>query len=283
MTKILALSGRKQSGKNTAANYIIGTYLAALQIVQGSITVHPDTGALWITDFLGDPEVAGELDMDRKNPYAVAMFDKYINPYVKQYSFADLLKQEVCVNILGLTSDQCYGTNEQKNTPTHLKWEDMPGIITDKTMDYMDYDGKGLGDYHLKALRLTEHAEGPMTGRDVMQYVGTDLFRKMYYNVWATATLNKILRDDSSLAVITDCRFPNEVEAVQKAGGKVVRFTRDLFDKEDVHASETALDPENFDNNKFDFVIDNAKMTIREQNEALYDVLRPIDYVPENL
>ena len=137
-----------------------------------------------------------------------------------------------------------------KNTKTHLKWKDMPG----------------LGDH--------PNLSGPMTAREVMQFVGTDIFRKMYGDVWAEGTIKRILKEKTELAVICDCRFPNEVAAVQKAQGKVIRFTRSPY-REDQHASEVALD--NYDG--FDAILDNANMSISEQNQNLYEILRQWDYV----
>ena len=112
-----------------------------------------------------------------------------------------------------------------------------------------------------------------MTAREVMQVVGTDFFRALYPNVWADATIRKIQEDGSHIAIVADCRFPNEVEAIQNAGGKVVRLTRNSDDK-DAHISETALDKENFDWNKFDVLIQNDDMSVGEQNKKLYDQLK---------
>ena len=69
------------------------------------------------------------------------------------------------------------------------------------------------------------------------------------------------------MALVGDCRFPDEVEAVQQAGGKVIRLTRSLH--EDSHVSETALDT----HEGFDAVIDNQDMTIEEQSKALLNTL----------
>jgi hypothetical protein len=77
--------------------------------------------------------------------------------------------------------------------------------------------------------------------------------------------------------LFTDCRFPNEVEGVQSAGGKVIRFTRNPF--EDDHHSETALDEDKFDWKKFDWVLDNKEMTISEQNEAIYNKLVEWEFI----
>ena len=54
-------------------------------------------------------------------------------------------------------------------------------------------------------------------------------------------------------------------------GAKVVRLTKGRV--KDDHKSETELDESNFDWNKFDLVLDNKNMTIKESNEALLNKL----------
>jgi hypothetical protein len=162
---------------------------------------------------------------------------------VKIYNFADPLKKDICINILGLTEDQCYGNDMDKNTPTDIIW-----------------DGKYL------------------TAREVMQFVGTDLFRKMKNNVWADATIIKIKNEKPSLAIIADCRFPNEVQAVQQAGGIVIRLTRKPFDSD--HPSETALEKNNYDWNNFDIILDNKNLTTDEQKKILIPLLQQKGILP---
>lgn len=158
------------------------------------------------------------------------------NSNIKIYNFADLLKNDVCMNILGLTYDQCYGTDDQKNELTNNYW-----------------DGNQL------------------TAREVMQIIGTDIFRKMQLNVWADATLKRIEKEQPDLAIIADCRFPNEVEAVKNAKGTVIKLNRNPFNSN--HASETALDVKNFDNSKFDLVVFNQNLTIPQQTYAVLKFL----------
>lgn len=48
--------------------------------------------------------------------------------------------------------------------------------------------------------------------------------------------------------VLTDCRFPNEADAIRDAGGQIIRVNRPEFpDDGDPHPSETALDRNPFD------------------------------------
>ena len=62
-----------------------------------------------------------------------------------------------------------------------------------------------------------------------------------------------------------------EVEAVQKAGGKVVRLTRQIY--EDSHSSETALDEDKYDWKNFDAVVDNSGMGIKETNNSIQKLI----------
>ncbi len=267
--KILGFSGRKQSGKNTACNLVLGLELMKMGMVQGGIAV-TEKGKLWVSDIAGEKEHTGEFDFYNPHPLAVAFREDHICPYVKLYSFADLLKKEVCIRILGLTFEQCFGTDEEKDTYTSLKWEDMPGIwaIPEGHDDWKEESN------HL----LTKHLPGYMTAREVLQYVGTNIFRKMYGNVWSDATIRQIKTEGSLYAIASDVRFPNEVRVIQDAGGKVIRFTRNPAGDSDVHESETALDRENYDWDNFDSVIDNETMNVNEQNLATRDLLCSWDW-----
>ena len=151
------------------------------------------------------------------------------------YNFADPLKN-VCMDILGLSFEQCHGTDNQKNELVNC---------------YKDGN--------------------QMTARQVLQTVGTEFFRSIQNNVWADATIRRIQQDNPLVALIGDCRFPNEVEAIKKAGGTVIKLTRNLYNSD--HASETALDPENYDQSNFDLVVDNQNMTIEEQWKVVISYL----------
>ena len=110
-----------------------------------------------------------------------------------------------------------------------------------------------------------------MTAREVLQYVGTDVFRAMQHNVWSSATIRLIQKEQPDVALIADCRFPNEVEAVKNAGGVVLKLNRNLY--ESTHASETALDDNNYDQSNFDLVIANLEGSIEEKNNIIKNFL----------
>lgn len=72
------------------------------------------------------------------------------------------------------------------------------------------------------------------TPRLALQLLGTDLFRNQFHqDIWILS-LEKRLREIQNDIVVTDARFPNEVNMIRRAGGKVVRVKRgedpDWFD-----------------------------------------------------
>jgi hypothetical protein len=83
------------------------------------------------------------------------------------------------------------------------------------------------------------------TPREVLQYVGTDLFRAWIPDIWIKAALYYIDDNlsDCDLVVIPDCRFPNEAEAVKERGGRVYRVDRPSLGPTPAaaHESERAL------------------------------------------
>jgi len=104
--------------------------------------------------------------------------------------------------------------------------------------------------------------------RRTLQRLGTDAIRSLDDGFWVRAAMARVerlrtierasgwsgqtIREAGGLSVVvTDCRFPNEAEAIRQAGGVLVRVERPgatAASEEDLHPSETALDgfPEDF-------------------------------------
>ena len=118
-----------------------------------------------------------------------------------------------------------------------------------------------------------------LTPRWVLQHWGTEVCRYGFHDdIWIASLENK-LRHSEDDVVISDCRFPNEIAAIKRAGGQVVRVVRgpepewydaalafnrgengnmrwatskSQLNKLKIHASETA-----WVGTKFDAVLDN--------------------------
>lgn len=224
---ILGISGRKQAGKNTTANILHGIVLKQEGFIQ-DWTID----ALGHLNILNEDGLRGHFEITRKDEDFITWADNNMWPFVKIYSFADELKR-ICAELFNIPLECLYGTDEQKNQlQTHLLWENMPKAINSTFMKKI-----------IKApdaKRSFDWKEGPMTAREFMQFFGTDVCRKMYEPIWINFCIKKIQREQSALAIIADVRFPNEAKAIEQAGGKVVRLTREVYD--DSHSSESALD-----------------------------------------
>ena len=244
MTKIIAFSGKKRSGKNTACNFIYSLYMVNTEVFKdiwldnnGLICVKKqDDSTINSIDVQKYYMRIGDIDEE------VSAVIEYLSPTIKIYSFADSLKRDICMNILGLSYEQCYD-EDIKNTYTHIKWENIPEI---------------------------SYKRGYMTARDVMEYVGTNLFRKLYPECWMTSMSKHIALDKPKIALNNDTRFTNEVDYIKKNNGVVVRLTRNL--EKSTAAPEVALDPDKYDWSNFNYIIDNENISIKEQCDLLYPI-----------
>ncbi len=125
-----------------------------------------------------------------------------------RYAYADKLKR-VCQIIFGFDDSQLYG-NRKEHIDSY--WKVSP--------------------------------------RNMMQFVGTDLFRNQLNkilpddnnDIWIKSLEHDIENNINSNIVITDVRFPNEIESIRKHGGKIIKVTRSDLIYYDDHESERVDD-----------------------------------------
>jgi len=83
-----------------------------------------------------------------------------------------------------------------------------------------------------------------LTPRHAMQTLGTEWGRHCYPDVWIDYLLRKAAEDsnEGAFSIVTDVRFPNELEALVSRGMPVIRVTRPgVSITESKHSSENAL------------------------------------------
>ena len=121
---------------------------------------------------------------------------KYIKKYAKGFkkiyimSFADSLKDATAC-IFGFDRKMLEGS-----TPASRAWREQP------------------------LMYLSSKMNTTVTPRWLLQHIGTDILRKhLYDGIWVDSVINKIIKltvqEKNSLFVITDCRFRNEIKALQ--------------------------------------------------------------------
>ena len=105
-----------------------------------------------------------------------------------------------------------------------------------------------------------------MTVREVLQFVGTNLFRsQMEPDIWVQSVYRKEYGDDD-IVIVADCRFPNEA-AFAKEHGLLISVERNTGLGSDGHASETALD--DYDDYHYTVVNNGSFDELREKLDVI--------------
>ena len=261
---ILAISGRKGHGKDVVGKII--QYLTSESYKKGR-----------------DYET-----FIRKQTSNLDFEPHYISKWqIKK--FADKLKDIICL-LIGCSRDQLENESFKSKELGEEWWYwymELDGGYSPIILDYLTTTKKELKSY--EGLELIKP-----TARFLLQFIGTNLFRnQLHPEIWVNALMNeykplygyqttdsKITIGDISIPIlgldidkrifpnwiITDMRFPNEMEAVKKRGGITIRVNRPCdtcggsgyhkmscpVSKSGEHYSETALDSA-----EFDYVVDN--------------------------
>lgn len=298
---IIAISGKINSGKDLIGEIIL--YLTDRYY-------HSKVGGEASFENWGASNIhSSGYDIGHKSMYEVNNTDHFV---IKK--FADKLKDIVCI-LLGCTREQLED-EKFKNTELGEEWNkwcmENHWIHTDtieKEYYLTEEDAKWFRDsvknksYYAKAYKVK------MTPRLLLQLLGTDCGRQIIHpNIWVNALMSEYkgifnpekyylaesikdgLKPDYPNWIITDTRFPNELEAVKDKGGITIRVNRFMCSKcgntdnfeggndlcnecghfksnDKEHESETALD-----NAEFDYVIDNNG-TIEELIDKVREIL----------
>jgi hypothetical protein len=199
-----------------------------------------------------------------KNTFArfLREFAEEVGAVAGEYSCAALLKATASM-IFGVDRELFDGTDEQKNSETHLRWANVAPHLR-----------KAFGDQNVGEF---------VTVRELMQLYGTEAVRGVDPRAWANALRRKLVEvPDEILGLVTDVRFPEEFETIRDIGGLTVRIYRNVDGGDSAaHASEKALDI--YEDSLFDFVVpDDGNRTmddLREQARIFfYDRLREEPY-----
>ena len=176
---------------------------------------------------------------------------------VQRWAFADKLK-DAAADLFGVDRAKFDGTDLDKDSPTHLSWDDVSSAL------YLDFFGE----------------EAPInefiTHRELLQIFGTNACRGIMPNLWPEYLRRAIQESKAAVNVVTDARFPNEVEMLREMGGYIVRLYRNTGSNLATnHPSETALD--HLKDGWFDFVIkDQGNRSMGDLKESWRIILKNI-------
>ena len=269
MINLLAISGKIGSGKDTVAKII--QYL----IYENSNPEYPfdkDIEEYLLSDsFLFTPKgVRGLINIGVKSGWEIR-------------KFGGKLKQIVAL-LIGCTV-QDLEDQDFKSSPLGNEWirygyaDGFKHIYEDGVKTTVMINKECSKERYEEELRVNWQTayKHEFTSRELMQFIGTDLFRdKLLNNIWINALFadyighcnsqfclstkqcpdEHITKDCNAIYpnwIITDTRFPNELQAIKERDGIVIRINRNNIDTSSTHESETALD-----NAEFDYTLDNS-------------------------
>lgn len=282
MTQIIGIAGLKQSGKDTSCNYITMLKLAENGVCKNARI--NDQGKIEVSDIFGE-KIRNKDYFPLEAPYVnVDLLYNNEVQFCKKYALADALKSFL-ISTFGLEYNQLYGTDEEKNSKTHLRWQNMPGCILDKDFYKTEYF-KQMYDKDMVVVKIKEKLmdelgirmvkNGFMSAREVMQFFGTEVCRSMYENVWVDTLIRKIETDKPEVALVCDVRFDNEIKMLREKKAFVVGLTRDINHKKKGprHKSERV----NID--LCNVAIRNQTKTVEETNQLLYKAIKHLPGIP---
>lgn len=177
--------------------------------------------------------------------YQVSEYKDVSNYETKK--FADKLKEIICL-LIGCTRQQLEDRDFKDQELSQEWWYHKAGFVNadgseieQRLISYTEELTEEISIAHTSTLMK-------LTPRVMLQLLGTEAGRNIIHpNIWVNALFSTYTSESNW--VITDCRFPNEAEAIKQRGGKLIRLNR-IYDtpltEEQIaisqHPSETGLD-----------------------------------------
>ena len=206
---LIAISGRKQSGKDLVGKII--------QYLTSKSNVYP-------FDL--------KLDYSYRSDWQIK-------------KFADKLKDIICL-LINCTRDQLENESFKSKELGEEWWYwymEREGGYSPIILDYLTTTKKELKSYEgLELIKPTPRFLMQFVGTNLFR-------NQLHPEIWVNSLFTDYQPNNLIYPswCITDMRFLNEMEAVKKKGGITIRVNRNLEESKDQHESETELDNAEFD------------------------------------
>lgn len=234
---ILVFVGKMQSGKSSACNLIVGEIMKRTNLVP-EYKIDDDGDLIIPVDESGEV-VWGKFEPCRVDYDFTHWCKNNLWPNVKVFNFADPLK--LCAyHLFNIPLEKSYGSNEDKNSITHLVNENIA---------YLEKEKK----------------DKPLSVREVLERFAK-ICRDIDEDCFVNSVVKSIYGYNSKVSLVGDCRYPNEVNKMKEMGAKIIKLKRDPI-KSNSEAERAQL---KIDKDMFDLVID-SKVSLEEKNNILLE------------
>lgn len=251
--KIIGIAGSARAGKTTSANYIVGSKMLSMGMIDG-FSIDEEGKLFCQGDEIQEDETITKVtrEFNCKNNVRNPEFEMWAQqdlwPHVKVYSLADPLKFWL-MDTFGLTYDQCFGAD--KYSATDIEWERVEFLPRPP-------EQKGM-----------KRKKGPMTAREVMEVFGSCFIRQVKETTFIDALMAKMMRERPEIAIVDDVRADFEAGPIQEFGGKIIKLTRGLSKN---------ISEQTIDDIGPDATLDNKETSIEEANAQLLEILKGWEY-----
>ncbi len=239
----IIISGKLKSGMSTLAKMIATEYLNAA-IGKPRFELNKFGKETIVLDTFNNQPVI----FDYPNDQLKQISSTYS---VKIYSFLDPLKK-ICIDMFGLDPMQCYGCESDKDSYTHISWDDIYNDIKKKysKKTKKKTDKRAMNDF--------------LTAEQFLTILKDDFALKFDPNSIARSLYSLIHNDNYKLSIIEDAKSPNEITIGTETGAKVIRLLR--------HQSEQTKEDKILDDfplGEYNLVVDNKNMTMQETHNHI--------------
>lgn len=188
------MCGKKQSGKTTSTTAIYGYHLTQRGIIPNA-EFDEDGRMSVVYDRKKNEGIF--FDIDSRDKSMLDFFSKNVWPHVKHTSFADALKNS-CIELFSLDPNKIFGTNEDKEQPTHIPLINLLSFLPDSPRKK-------------ELLLLSKKDNAYATYRQVLEIFGTEVCRTIDDDCHIRSAYTNILKHNPEIGIIPDGRFPNEL------------------------------------------------------------------------
>lgn len=247
--KVVGISGKKQSGKSSLRNFLMGIKLVDSGVLRKfNISTK---GELMVPTVIDSKDEMRGLDLNQRNYNFQIYASQVIWPVIKNYSIANNLKYTI-IDLFQVEYEQCFGSDDDKNKETNIRWADISFALPPRIVGKIKKEGKI--DYFLTARELME--------------TFSQLCRNIKSDCWLNKNNMEIERDNYPMSIVDDIRYRNELISMkEKFDLFSIRLERAPFYSD----SEGEIDLDGYTG--FDLIIP-AEATIQEKNDLALQALR---------
>jgi hypothetical protein len=187
----------------------------------------------------------------------------------KKISFAEPLKN-MCKEVFNLSDLVLHDPIAKESYPilVVLDHNSLSSLISYANRNLIPLSEEQIFKVHNHIRTFEDSKKILYTARQLLQYVGTEIFRQCVSNsYWTDVFIQKVNKNHNVNYIVDDLRFENERASIKQLGGITIQIERVGLEKKDSHASEAGITSTDFK------LINNNNPEFIKEAEHLIDII----------